>query len=127
MWEMDFNGTWQVVSSPDFEDDYLNMRVPAHVTLWQNGDFVMGEFEIGVQYGTLNGGVYEDFIDFDFEGERRDGRYLRRKSGHAGRGTPDLRALALSRRRVDLRMRAAEVEALSARELIRQMCGAGSP
>jgi hypothetical protein len=68
MWEMDFNGTWQVVSSPDFEDDYLNMRVPAHVTLWQNGDFVMGEFEIGVQYGTLTGGVYEDFIDFDFEG-----------------------------------------------------------
>src|SRR5215204_4923973 len=28
MWKMDFNGTWQVVSSPDFEDDYLNMRVP---------------------------------------------------------------------------------------------------
>jgi hypothetical protein len=38
-WEMDFNGTWQVVSSPDFEDDYLNMRVPAHVTLRQNEDF----------------------------------------------------------------------------------------
>jgi hypothetical protein len=39
MWEMDFNGTWQVVSSPDFEDDYLNVRVPAHVTLRRNGDF----------------------------------------------------------------------------------------
>src|SRR5215208_4196254 len=32
-------GTWQVVSSPDFEDDYLNMRVPAQVTLRQNVDF----------------------------------------------------------------------------------------
>ena len=68
MWEMDFNGTWQVVSSPDFEDDYLNLRVPAQVTLRQNGDFVMGEFEIGLRYGTLNRGVYEEFIDFDFEG-----------------------------------------------------------
>jgi len=55
---MDFNGTWHVVSSPDFDDDYLNMRVPAHVTLRQNGDFVMGEFKIRVQYGALNGGVY---------------------------------------------------------------------
>jgi len=54
MWEMDFNGTWHVVSSPDFEGDYLNMRVPAHVTLRQNGDFVTGEYEIGLQYGTLN-------------------------------------------------------------------------
>jgi hypothetical protein len=68
MWGMDFNGTWHVVSSPDFEDDYLNMRVPAHVTLRQNGDFVRGEYEIGVQYRTSNGGIYEEFIDFDFEG-----------------------------------------------------------
>jgi hypothetical protein len=117
MWGMDFNGTWHVVSSPDFEDDYLNMRVPAHVTLRQNGDFVMGEYEKRVQYGTSNGGVYEDFIDFDFEGndEMEDAF----GEGHAGRGTPDLRALALSRRRLDLRVRATEVEALSARALIR--------
>ena len=36
-----------------------------YVTLWQstNGR-IQGEYRIGVQYGTLTGYAYEDFIDF---------------------------------------------------------------
>jgi hypothetical protein len=64
---MEVDGTWRVVSSPDMVDDYLGVR--DHVTLRQNGKFVKGEFEIGAQYGTINGAVYDEFMDFDFEGE----------------------------------------------------------
>jgi hypothetical protein len=64
---MDVNGIWRVVSSPDFHEDYL--EVGDHVTLRQNGKFVKGEFEIGAQYGTINGAVHDEFMDFDFEGE----------------------------------------------------------
>ena len=56
-----------MVSSPDFADDYIGVR--DHVTLRQNGKFVKGEFEIGAQYGTINGAVYDEFMDFDSEGE----------------------------------------------------------
>jgi hypothetical protein len=63
---MDVDGIWRVVSSPDFHDDYLG--VSDHVTLRQNGTFVKGEFEIGAQYGVLDGAVYDEFMDFDFEG-----------------------------------------------------------
>ena len=38
------------------------------MTLRQNGAFVKGEYEIGLQLGTINGGAHEDFIDFDFVG-----------------------------------------------------------
>jgi hypothetical protein len=30
---MNFTGTWDVVSSPDFDDDYLRMEVTPHVRL----------------------------------------------------------------------------------------------
>ena len=30
---MNFTGTWDVVSSPDFDDDYLRMEVAPHVRL----------------------------------------------------------------------------------------------
>jgi len=32
---MNFTGTWDVVSSPDFDDDYLRMEVTPHVRLRQ--------------------------------------------------------------------------------------------
>jgi hypothetical protein len=64
---MNVNGTWRVVSSPDFHNYYLESS--DHVTLRQNGKYVKGEFEIGAHYGTINGAVYDEFMDFDFEGE----------------------------------------------------------
>ena len=45
------------------------------MTLRQNGRFVKGEFEIGAQYGSINGAVYDEFMDFEGEdeGEHRFG------------------------------------------------------
>ena len=63
---MDFTGTYDVVSSPDFAAEHLR---PGYVTLRQNGEFVRGEYEIGTMCGTLNGGVNSDFIDFDFQAD----------------------------------------------------------
>ena len=102
MASVDFTGTWDVVSSPDFEDEYLKLGGTPYVTLRHEGDFVKGEYEIGVMCGTIDGGAHSDFVDFHFQGS--DEMEEAFGEGHAGRGTPDLRALALSRRRVDLRM-----------------------
>src|SRR5215211_5247891 len=65
---MDFNGIWRVVSSPDFDDEYLRLGGVPYVTLRQNGEFVKGEYEIGVMCGTINGGANSDFVDFHFQG-----------------------------------------------------------
>lgn len=62
---MDFSGTWDVVSSPDFAWENL---VGGRFTLRQNGEFVKGEYEIQTMYGAINGGVHSDFIEFDFVG-----------------------------------------------------------
>ena len=99
---MDFSGTWDVVSSPDFNVEGLRLDGPPHVTFRQNGKYVKGEYEIGVMSGTINGGAHSDFIDFDFHGN--DEMEEAFGEGHAGRGTPDLQALAISRRRMDLHM-----------------------
>lgn len=68
MWEMDFYGTWRVVSSPNFEDEYLRLGGTPYVMLRQDGDFVKGEYEIGVMCGTIDGGAHSDFVDFHFQG-----------------------------------------------------------
>lgn len=65
---MDFTGTWDVVSSPDFDDEYLRLGGASYVTLRQNGGFVKGEYSIGVMCGTINGGSHSDFVDFHFVG-----------------------------------------------------------
>ena len=65
---MDFTGTWDVVSSPDFDDEYLRLGGAPYVTFRQSGDFVKGEYEIGVMCGTIDGGAHSDFVDFSFGG-----------------------------------------------------------
>jgi hypothetical protein len=61
---VDFTGTWDIVSSPDFDNEYLRLGGAPYVTLRQNGEFVKGEYEIGVMCGTINSGAHSDFIDF---------------------------------------------------------------
>ena len=68
---MDFTGTWDVVSSPDFDEEYLRLGGAPFVTFRQNSDFVKGEYEIGVMCETINGGAHSDFIDFDFRATTR--------------------------------------------------------
>lgn len=66
---MDFSGTYYVVSSPHFDDEYLRLSGTPCVALRQNeSGRVEGEYRIGVQYGTLLGHAYGDFIDFAFGG-----------------------------------------------------------
>ena len=51
-----FTGTWEVVSSPDFDDDYLSMEVPPFVRLRQEGAKIVGDYHVGVQTGNLDAG-----------------------------------------------------------------------
>ena len=66
---MDFTGVWDVVSSPDFDDDYLHIEVAPYVKLRQEGDRVEGEYHLGLQTGDVDGRLEsEDRIVFSFEG-----------------------------------------------------------
>lgn len=66
---VDFSGTYHVMSSPHFDDEYLHLTGTLYVTLRQDEDGrIKGEYEIGVHSGTLIGHAYSDFIDFTFGG-----------------------------------------------------------
>ncbi len=64
-----WTGTWDVVSSPDFDDDYLSMEVAPYVRLRQEGDRVAGDYQVGLQTGNLDGRLQgSDRAVFSFEG-----------------------------------------------------------
>lgn len=66
---MSLTGTWHVVSSPDFDEDYLRMEVEPYLTLCQSGGRVEGRYQVGLQTGDLDGRLEgENFIFFSFEG-----------------------------------------------------------
>jgi hypothetical protein len=66
---MRFEGTWDVVSSPDFDDDYLSMEVEPYVTLHHEGNRVVGTYQVGLQTGDLDGRLQrDDYLIFSFEG-----------------------------------------------------------
>jgi len=66
---MDFTGTWRIVSSPDFDADYLSMEVEPFVSLEQNGNRVTGEYQAGLQSGGIDGKLQKDgTVAFSFEG-----------------------------------------------------------
>jgi len=66
---MDLTGTWDVVSSPDFDDDYLHMEVEPYVKLYRVGNRIEGEYHLGLQYGDLDGQMKgDDRAVFRFEG-----------------------------------------------------------
>ena len=66
---MNFTGVWDVVSSPDFDDDYLRMEVDPYVKLYRVGDRVEGEYHLGLQSGDLDGlPEGDDRAVFRFEG-----------------------------------------------------------
>jgi hypothetical protein len=65
---MNLTGTWHVVSSPDFDDDYLSMETTPYVRLRQDGAEVSGEFHIGLITGSLSGRLDGNRILLSFEG-----------------------------------------------------------
>ena len=66
-WIASFTGTWQVVSSPDFDEGYLLMEVDPYVMLKQSGERVEGKFQVGLQTGTLDGWLERQKYVFDCE------------------------------------------------------------
>lgn len=66
---MSVTGSWAIQSSPDFDDSYLHMERPAFVTLRREGDRIAGEYQVGLQSGTLDGRMRPDgSVFFSFEG-----------------------------------------------------------
>jgi hypothetical protein len=62
-------GTWAIRSSPDFDDSYLHMERPAYVTLRRDGNRIAGDFQVGLQTGTIDGRERLDgSVMFSFEG-----------------------------------------------------------
>jgi hypothetical protein len=48
-------GTWDIVSSPDFDDAYLNEEGTPYVELHQERDRIVGEYRFAYSSGTLDG------------------------------------------------------------------------
>lgn len=66
---INFSGTWDIVSSPDFDDDYLSEEVSPYVTLEQSGNRISSDYHIGLQQGHLDGRLEgEQRVLFSFEG-----------------------------------------------------------
>lgn len=66
---MNFAGTWDIVSSPDFDDEYMSEEVSPYVKLQQSGNNISGEYHIGYQQGDIDGRIEgEQRVVFSFEG-----------------------------------------------------------
>ena len=66
---MSFTGTWQVMSSPDFDHDYLCMETTPYITLQQAGDRIDGEYHVGLQTGSIDGRLQSgNQMVFSFDG-----------------------------------------------------------
>lgn len=64
-----FTGTWDVVASPDFDDEYLGMEVAPYIRLRQEGRSVIGDYQVGLQTGQIDGRLEgPDRVRFSFEG-----------------------------------------------------------
>jgi hypothetical protein len=74
-------GTWEIVSSPDFDDEYLNEEGIPYVRLHQDRDRIAGEYHVGLQSGTLDGRPQRDgSVLFSFDGMDEMDEALARES-----------------------------------------------
>jgi hypothetical protein len=64
---VDLTGTWCVMSSLDFDDDYLYMETTPTLTLRQQDTDVSGDFHIGLIAGSLDGRLDGGRVLFSFE------------------------------------------------------------
>jgi hypothetical protein len=64
-----FTGKWKVISSPDFDDEYLHVETEPYIIFHERGSHVEGEYHIGLQRGNIDGRLQaENQIFFSFEG-----------------------------------------------------------
>jgi hypothetical protein len=64
---VDLTGTWRVISSLDFDDDYLHMETTPTLALRQQDTDVSGDFHIGLIAGSLDGRLDGGRVLFSFE------------------------------------------------------------
>lgn len=62
------SGTWNVLSSPDLDDDYLSMETTPYLRLEQSGLEISGEFQVGLIRGSISGRSEGRLVLFSFEG-----------------------------------------------------------
>lgn len=68
---MSFAGRWEIVESPDFDAEYLNMEGTPVIELHQDRKRVHGQYKLGLQNGDLSGELESEGDDrfvFSFEG-----------------------------------------------------------
>jgi hypothetical protein len=66
---MNLTGKRRIVSSPDFDDDYLRLEVEPYVEMTQRGSHMSGMYHVGLQQGDIDGRLEgEDWVGFSFEG-----------------------------------------------------------
>ena len=66
---MSFAGRWEIVSSTDFDDDYLQEEVTPYITLKQAGKRITGNYHVGLQQGGIDGRLQSTkSVFFSFEG-----------------------------------------------------------
>jgi hypothetical protein len=64
-----FIGHWSIVSSPDFDDDYLREEVEPYLDVRDSGSRLEGEYHVGYQQGQIDGRIQSDgSVIFAFEG-----------------------------------------------------------
>ena len=83
---MNLTGTWAVVESPDFDDEYLRMETEPYVKFRSIDGYPEGEYHIGLQKGHLSSEWEEpDRMIFTFDGRDEmdpvHGRAMARRVG----------------------------------------------
>lgn len=67
--DMTFTGKWRIISSPDFDEEYLCEEVEPYVSLWRSNDRIDGEYQVGLQSGEIDGRMESEHrIIFSFAG-----------------------------------------------------------
>jgi len=66
---MTFTGKWRIISSPDFDEEYLCEEGELYVRLRRSDDRIDGEYQVGVQSGEIDGRMESEHrIIFSFVG-----------------------------------------------------------
>ena len=63
----DFEGKWLVVSSPDFDQEFLETTTPPNVSIKVTKHMISGTFEIGLTNGSFSGRLEGKRVLFSFE------------------------------------------------------------
>ncbi|MEO6860239.1 MAG: hypothetical protein ABI180_01640 [Microcoleus sp.] len=61
---MQYQGKWRITEMDEWDSDYLDMEVEAYIEIEESGS---GEFQFGLVFGQIDGGVVKNREDQPFE------------------------------------------------------------